>query len=100
MQTTLQTLNPVEISPAGKTGAPPSGKTEGGFGDALKNAVDAVERLHVEADGAVEAFADGENRDIHTTMIALEKADVAFQLLNQVRNKVITAYETIMRMQV
>jgi flagellar hook-basal body complex protein FliE len=44
-------------------------------------------------------LAAGKQKDIHQTMIALEKADVAFQLLMQVRNKIIAAYETIMRMQ-
>ena len=44
-------------------------------------------------------LASGKQKDIHETMIEMEKADVAFQLLMQVRNKVIAAYETIMRMQ-
>ena len=44
-------------------------------------------------------LAAGKQKDIHATMIALEKADVAFQLLMQVRNKIISAYETVMRMQ-
>jgi len=41
-----------------------------------------------------------ETQDIHNTMIAIEKADLTFQLMMQVRNKIISAYEEIMRMQV
>jgi len=41
-----------------------------------------------------------ENKDIHTTMIAVEKADMTFQLMMQIRNKITSAYEEIMRMQV
>jgi flagellar hook-basal body complex protein FliE len=41
-----------------------------------------------------------ENQDIHNTMIAIEKADLSFQMMMQIRNKIINAYEEIMRMQV
>lgn len=82
------------------TTVPVTPTTGGGFGDLLRSAVDNVERLENEAGQAVQAVAAGQEQDLHNTMIALEKADVSFQLLMQVRNKVIAAYETIMRMQV
>jgi flagellar hook-basal body complex protein FliE len=69
------------------------------FGTMLARSLNEVNQLHVAADNAVQDFAAGKQKDIHQTMIALEKADVAFQLLMQVRNKIISAYETIMRMQ-
>jgi flagellar hook-basal body complex protein FliE len=69
------------------------------FGDMLAQSLQEVNRLHVAADEAVENLAAGKQKNIHETMIALEKADVAFQLLMQVRNKIVSAYETIMRMQ-
>ena len=69
------------------------------FGNMLARSLDEVNQLHVAADDAVQKLAAGEQKDIHQTMIAMEKADVAFQLLMQVRNKIIAAYETIMRMQ-
>lgn len=68
------------------------------FGTMLARSLDDVNQLHTAADTAVQNFAAGKQKDIHQTMIALEKADVAFQLLMQVRNKIISAYETIMRM--
>ena len=69
------------------------------FGNMLAQSLEEVNRLHMAADEAVEKLAAGKQKNIHETMIALEKADVAFQLLMQVRNKIIAAYETIMRMQ-
>ena len=70
------------------------------FGEMLKNAISQVDKLHSEADHAVEELAAGKEKNIHRTMIALEKADVSFQLMMQVRNKILAAYEEIMRMQV
>lgn len=68
------------------------------FGDMLGNALNEVNQLKIEADEAINNLAAGKQKDIHQTMIDLEKADVAFQLLMQIRNKIIAAYETVMRM--
>jgi flagellar hook-basal body complex protein FliE len=70
------------------------------FGNMLARSLNEVNDLHSAADDAVQNLAAGKQKDIHQTMIALEKADVSFQLLMQVRNKIISAYETIMRMSV
>jgi flagellar hook-basal body complex protein FliE len=70
------------------------------FGNMLARSLDDVNQLKLEADEAVENLAAGKQKDIHATMIALEKADIAFQFLMQVRNKIISAYETVMRTQV
>ncbi len=71
-----------------------------GFGKFLKSAIGEVNQLHHNADQAVEALAAGRSQDVHNTMIALQKADVSFRLLMQIRNKVVSAYETVMRMQI
>ncbi len=70
------------------------------FGSFLANSLDEVNRLKLDADQAVNDLASGQQKDLHQTMIALEKADVAFQLLMQIRNKIIAAYESVMRMPV
>jgi len=70
------------------------------FVSTLSAAIGDVNKLHQEADRAVRELASGKDKDIHNTMIALEKAAVSFQLMMQVRNKIISAYETIMRMNV
>lgn len=69
----------------------------GSFFDTLNDALNEVNKLHEEADRAVVELSSGKEVDIHNTMIALEKAEISFQLMMQVRNKIVTAYETIMR---
>ena len=71
-----------------------------GFGSILKDSLGEVNQLHHEANQAVEALSAGRSTDVHNTMIALQKADVSFRLLMQIRNKVVSAYETVMRMQI
>lgn len=91
---------------AGQLGTPQAGTRSSaadaarGFGNFLKGAVSEVNQLHHEANQAVEALTAGRSQDVHNTMIALQKADVSFQLLMQIRNKVVSAYETVMRMQI
>ena len=70
------------------------------FGTALQESLDTVSRLQVEADGAIDDMASGRKTDIHQTMIAVEKASVSFELLMEIRNKVIAAYDKLMRTQV
>lgn len=73
---------------------------ENSFGDILKRSIGEVNQLQKNADHAIRELTTGKKKDIHETMIALEKADVSFQLMMQVRNKVIEAYQEINRMQV
>jgi flagellar hook-basal body complex protein FliE len=70
------------------------------FADALKGAVADTNRLQREADGAAMSVLAGDAGSLHQAMIALEKADISFRTLLQVRNKVLEAYQEIMRMQV
>ena len=70
------------------------------FGEMLLQSINQVSRLQHEADASIEKLATGKQTDIHQTMIAVEKAEVSFELLMQIRNKVISAYENIMRTQV
>jgi flagellar hook-basal body complex protein FliE len=70
------------------------------FAATLKDAVGAVNQAHKEADIKMQELATGKSQNIHETMIAAEKADIALRLMVQVRNKMIEAYQEIMRMQV
>ncbi len=83
--------------PAGTSGT--TGPQETGFGDVLRNAVDQVEELHGTAQSQVADLLTGDRADVHNVMIAVEKADVAFQFMMQVRNKIVNAYQEIERMQ-
>jgi flagellar hook-basal body complex protein FliE len=71
------------------------------FGDMLKEAISEVSRLSNVADESIKnQLVSGESTDLHSTMIALEKAEVSFKLMMQIRNKILKAYEEIMRMPV
>ncbi len=94
----IESMNPA--AKAYEAAVKPQDTTQGGFGGMLKQAIAQVNRDKLEADQAIEGLASGQRTDIHNTMITMEKASVSFQMLMQVRNKVINAYETIMRMQV
>lgn len=68
------------------------------FFDTLKNTMGEVDQLRVDAQGQVGELLGGNGEDIHSAMIAVEKADLAFQLMMQVRNKIVSAYEEVSRM--
>lgn len=89
----------VDVASTGSTGT--TGTTGGpGFLDSLKSAIGNVNDAQKEAGRAVDALMTGDTQDIHRTMVALQQADVSFQLMMQVRNKLVTAYEEIQRMQI
>jgi len=71
----------------------------GSFGNFLKDAIDQVNSLEKSSTGELEKFFD-EKTDLHSVMIALEKADLSFQTMMQVRNKIVSAYQEIMKSQV
>ena len=70
------------------------------FGDTILQAINNVNSLQKEAENDIQALATGEKQDLHQTMISMEKAGVSFQLIMQVRNKIVAAYQEIMRMQI
>jgi flagellar hook-basal body complex protein FliE len=72
----------------------------GSFATLLQQSLERVDSLQHEADAAVRAFALGQAPSVHDTMIAMEKADLSLRLTTKVRNKVVEAYQEIMRMQV
>jgi len=87
---------PDEIKPTG-AGISPSGPS---FGDVLENAIQQVNDLQQEAGDESKKLMSGGPQDIHTTMVAIQKADISFQMMMQVRNKIVSAYQEIMRAQV
>jgi len=70
------------------------------FGVSIREAVEQVNNLQTEANSLAEKFAVGDPVDTHEVMLAMQKASLALQLSVQVRNKVIEAYQEIMRMQI
>jgi flagellar hook-basal body complex protein FliE len=71
-----------------------------GFGEVLQNAIQEVSELQNQAGQATQQVMTGEIKDIHSAMIAVQKADISFQMMMQVRNKIVSAYQEIMKMQV
>jgi flagellar hook-basal body complex protein FliE len=69
------------------------------FGEVLQDAFEHVDGLQQDANYKVGAMLEGNVGDVHNAMIAVEKADLSFQLMMQVRNKVVQAYQEIERMQ-
>ncbi len=71
-----------------------------GFKEVLMKNIEQVNKLQQDADSAIEDLFTGKRDDVTGVMIAKQKADMAFQLLLQVRNKMIDAYEEIKQMRV
>ena len=70
-----------------------------GFGDALGNLISSVDGSAADANAAVGRMLDGTG-DVHEAVIALQKADTALQLTVQIRNKLMQAYQDVMRMSI
>ncbi len=95
---------PLPLSAIGHSGIPESVRTttetrkDGAFQSLLEGALQNVEDLRGEAVKAVRDFLSGDGEDLHTAALATQRAELAFELGLQVRNKVVQAYQEIMRM--
>jgi flagellar hook-basal body complex protein FliE len=79
--------------PAGPSSQP------GAFQSALQSAIESIESANNNATQSVQEFLSGENEELHSAILAVQQASIAFDLGLQVRNKVVDAYQEIMRMQ-
>ena len=79
-----------EIGAAGKPGE---------FGKVLEAALGQIQNSRNEATSAVQQFLSGETEELHSTVLAAQRAELAFELGLQVRNKILQAYQEVMRMQ-
>ncbi|MCL4294726.1 MAG: flagellar hook-basal body complex protein FliE [Anaerolineae bacterium] len=82
----------------GKTSLP--GAAPAGFGQMLNNALNRLNQTESAANDAVTRLAAGEDIDLHQVMLTMQEADLSFQLALQIRNKLVEAYQDVMRMQV
>ncbi len=93
------TLNTIE-NPGGLSTIERPQKVDGdGFGATLKAAIEKVDAMQTDADVQAQKLGNGEG-NLHETMLALEKADVAMRVAMKVRNKFLDAYNEVMRMPV
>ena len=96
------TTSPISglITPVADPPSPLANRQDGvGFGDSLSRLLGSVETSGEEANSAVSRMLDGSG-DVHDAMISLQRAELTFQMTMQVRNKLVQAYQEIMRMPV
>lgn len=86
------------IRPGADGGGAPAGKAD--FAEVLKASIDQVNRTQNDATKLSRDFELGTNGNLHEVMVSLSKANIAFQQMVQVRNKLVSAYHDIMNMQV
>jgi flagellar hook-basal body complex protein FliE len=93
-------IEPVEVA---RSMAEPRRTGDGapvrGFSETLEEALKEVNELQNRSTEEIDQVLQGDLKDVHSAMLALQKADLSFQLMIQVRNKLVEAYRDIMRMQ-
>ena len=92
----IQQLKELESKMGSRTGESNADQ----FTSILKDALNEVDQAQKTSDEQISKFVSGDVQDVHTAMIALQKAQLSFQMMMQVRNKLVEAYHAVMRMQV
>ena len=87
------------VTPVAPIGESQKSSGATGFQQILKDAILRVEQSRADATQSVEQFVTGENQDLHSTILATQRASLDFELLLQMRNKVVQSYQEVMRMQ-
>jgi len=91
----VSTIGQERINHIGRNTSKPLGE---GFGDMLKDSIMAADKLNKTSDAAIASFTTGEHQNIHETMIAIEQSSITTGLLLEIRNKVVQAYQEVMKM--
>jgi flagellar hook-basal body complex protein FliE len=94
------TLSIPPIPSLGGITSPGASSTGSAFQSVLGDAISKVEQFQNDATTSVNKFLSGEGEELHKVALATQQADLSFQLFMQVRNKVVTAYNQVMQMQV
>ncbi|HTW64581.1 MAG TPA: flagellar hook-basal body complex protein FliE [Bryobacteraceae bacterium] len=81
-----------------QTGGAAAGATAN-FGSLLANAIGGVNQIQQNAQSSIDKFLSGEDEEVHKVALATQEAALSFDLFLQVRNKVVSAYQEVMRMQ-
>ncbi|MEJ5377226.1 MAG: flagellar hook-basal body complex protein FliE [bacterium] len=96
----IRFANLIHTAQAGSQPAQAKGNQEGSFEKMLQRSMEEVNALQEQAEQAIQDLATGQTEDLHKTMILMEKAELSLKLMVQVRNKLLDAYQEIMRMPV
>jgi flagellar hook-basal body complex protein FliE len=92
-------IAPPDIAPVTGDGFGPDASGGVSFKDLLGSAISNVESARTNANQTVDRFLSGDGEDLHSTILASQRADLEFQMFLQVRNKVVSAYQEVMKMQ-
>jgi flagellar hook-basal body complex protein FliE len=92
----ISAISSLSMPDLGSAARPAGGS---GFADALTGAIQAVEQSQSNATKSVEGFLSGDGGELHSTILATERAQLEFDMFLQVRNKIVSAYQEIMQMQ-
>jgi flagellar hook-basal body complex protein FliE len=98
MSNTIQGMPPVDPGRFQREAQQPSGNRSE-FLDTLQKTLDQAQQIESDASSKVTDLITGKGQDVHSAMIAVEKADISFQLILQVRNKIVKAYQDIAGLQ-
>lgn len=85
-----------DISAAGSA----AGAQPGGFQSVLEGLIGGVEQSQTQAQQTIGNFLTGGNEELHSVALAAQRSSLEFELFMQIRNKVVSAYQEVMRMQV
>lgn len=104
------TLNPLnsqiggigakQVTSLPSPGTPAAGGADGDFSKVLLDSIDEVNRLQSEAATATQKFATGQTTNMAEVMVAVQKADVAYSMLMEIKNKLMDAYQEIQQMRI
>jgi flagellar hook-basal body complex protein FliE len=97
---TLSNFSIPSMPSLGGITAPGTSSTGSAFQSVLGDAISKVESFQNDATNSVNKFLSGEGEELHKVALATQQADLSLQLFMQVRNKVVTAYNQVMQMQV
>jgi flagellar hook-basal body complex protein FliE len=92
--TSIRSPVPIPLTPVS-----PSQPSGAGFGSALADAIGRVDQFQQNSQSTIGKFLAGEDEEVHKVALATEQAAMSFDLFLQVRNKVVSAYQEVMRMQ-
>lgn len=95
----LSSIAPQAITQSA-TAAVTSPQNTGSFASALEGAIQAVEQTGQQADTAVQKFLNGDGEELHNVALSVQRASLAFDFGLQVRNKIVSAYQEVMKMQI
>lgn len=90
----IQPIAVPQIEPAGTASS-----SGGDFQNILASAIGEVQQTGTTASQSVEGFLKGDGDDLHSTILSVQRANLEFDMLMQVRNKVVSAYQEVMKMQ-